>query len=494
MSVSGVVEYFGLPFLLFFVSYCLLSLFKLFGGNANNSLMSVRPPVYGPWYFPRFIRGFMAMARLGTDEDAFLHSIRQQYGPVVYLPWPLCQIFVLDGDIIQRVYALPTTTLSFAPIRVSLQSQVFGTSEQITGSQVLERRFFPAHSKGLANVRLDAPIQRFIQIAEMKVAELGDKVDGAGGTLEMGLVRWVVDTMFEAALSALFGEEFKARALDNGLQVPFKSFDACFPLLLSEMVPPFLSAFVPSVATGVDGRNVLVKALAEWVEDGMPGLEEGLVREMAEIGLSEGFSLTEIGTILVGDLWALQANAPFAAASLLLYVLQSPLLPCVREEIDALPTKSASSTPSLSLKTLTSMPLVMSCIQETIRLATSSYSIRIAEKSFTLPTSASEKGATNHGFLIPGGSRIICATRAAHLSDEIWGTDPSVWDGGRFVGNDGEGNEARTKKTQAMRGFGGGVSIVSCATCCLLPPLSYVGCHEPSAKADTLRLPSSSLS
>jgi hypothetical protein len=86
----------------------------------------------------------------------------------------------------------------------------------------------------------------------------------------------------------------------------------------------------------------------------------------------------------------------------------------------------------------------------------------LENKSFILVTSASEKGATSHGSLSPSGSGIICATRVAHLSEEIGGTDPLTWDGGRFVDNESEGYDAKTKDAQAMQGFGRGVSIVSC--------------------------------
>jgi hypothetical protein len=50
----------------------------------------------------------------------------------------------------------------------------------------------------------------------------------------------------------------------------------------------------------------------------------------------------------------------------------------------------------------------------------------------------------------------------AHLSEEIGGTDPLAWDGGRFVDNESEGYDAKTKDVPAMHGFGRGVSIVSC--------------------------------
>jgi Cytochrome P450 len=81
------------------------------------------------------------------------------------------------------------------------------------------------------------------------------------------------------------------------------------------------------------------------------------------------------------------------------------------------------------------------------------------EESFILPI-RDAKGTSTSGYLIPGGSRVICATRAAHLSDAIWGNNPSIWDGERFLERDDDEAGMKSKKAREMRGFGGGVSIV----------------------------------
>lgn len=177
----------------------LVPLFLWFSRNIFKSkhIGNPLPPVYGPWYLPSFVCGILAMIRLGADEDLFLLSLRRLYGPVVYLPWPLCQIFVLEGDVIQRVYSSPSTTLSFLPIRVSMQHSVFGTSQKITSTPIMHEKVFPIHAKGLTTVRLDTPIRRFINAVEASIVELGHKIDAAGGALETGLVRWAVDTMFD---------------------------------------------------------------------------------------------------------------------------------------------------------------------------------------------------------------------------------------------------------------------------------------------------------
>jgi hypothetical protein len=139
----------------------------------------------------------MAAVALGKNEDAFLLSLRSLYGSVVYIPWPLSQIFVLDGEVMQRVYSTPASTLSFTPFRLSIQHAAFGTSKKLLQSSVWPEQYFPAHAKALATVRLEAPVRQFINMVESKIAELGCAVDAAGGAMEMGLMRWVSDTMFD---------------------------------------------------------------------------------------------------------------------------------------------------------------------------------------------------------------------------------------------------------------------------------------------------------
>ncbi|KAL4258944.1 Cytochrome P450 superfamily protein [Pleurotus pulmonarius] len=411
------------------------------------------PPVYGPWYLPYPIRGVLAMAKLGMDEDNFLLSLRRDYGPVVHLPWPLNQVFVLDGSLIQKVYGTPSSTLSFTPIRRELQTVAFGSSWKISQGPGLTR-MFPVHAKGLTNLRIDAPVERFTRVVQAKVAHLKEQIESSPEeAVEIPIVKWVIDTMFEAATSGLFGEEFCDRTLKAGLQKDFNRFDACFALLAAEMIPMALYSLVPPIADGMKGREAMFSVLAQWVEDGLPGLDEGVIHDMAQIGLAEGYTSREVATLLSGDLWALQANAPYVASALLLYILQSGILDQVREEIDALPRQNeGTSDPVVTLKTLASMPLVASCVQETVRMNTSSFSIRVVEKDFVL--SASGEG----GIFIPAGMRVVCITRVGHLMDELWGANPESWIGDRFL-PEKQGDALSSKRSREMNGFGGGISI-----------------------------------
>lgn len=108
----------------------------------GSSKSSSAPPTYGPWYLPAFVRGGLAAYRLGDDEDGFLVRTAKEYGPVVYLPWPLCQYFVLDGDVVQRVYETPSSSLSF----VSPPFQ--RTQDSVAHSDSVSRCLFARRCRG----------------------------------------------------------------------------------------------------------------------------------------------------------------------------------------------------------------------------------------------------------------------------------------------------------------------------------------------------------
>lgn len=415
------------------------------------------PPVYGAWYLPYPIRGVLALAKLCMDEDSFLLALRRDYGQVVHIPWPLNQVLVLDGRLIRKVYRAPSSTLSFAPIQHGIQTLAFGTPRRITQSAGLAR-MYDAHAKGLTNLRLDAPVERFTHVIQAKVAQLEEQIESSPAqAVDIPIVKWVVETVFEAATSGLYGEEFCERALEAGLRGEFGRFDRCFPLLAAEMMPVALYAFVPRVADGMRGREAMLSVLARWVEDGLPGLNEGVIRDMAHIGLAEGYTSMEVATVLSGNFWALHANAPYIASALLLYIVQSEILDQVREEIDGLPQQSGdTANPVVTLKALASMPVVASCVQETVRTNTSSFSMRVAEEDFVLSESASGSG----GVFIHAGMRVVCATRVAHLTDGLWGDYPESWIGDRFAAKQ-QGDALSAKMAREMHGFGGGISTVS---------------------------------
>lgn len=67
--------------------------------------------------------------RMGADEDAFLLSVHEQFGGVVYLPWPLCQFLVTDKALVETVYNTHSKSLAFvSPFSVASSASVVGSS------------------------------------------------------------------------------------------------------------------------------------------------------------------------------------------------------------------------------------------------------------------------------------------------------------------------------------------------------------------------------
>lgn len=188
---------------------------------------------------------------------------------------------------------------------------VFNTSPAIFSSRFIEERVFPAHAKGLARGQLATPLERFITSIEGRIAALGDKVEKTGESAEIELVDVVNEMVFEGASDALFGTELCSSSHSDltraQLREAFIDFDASFPLLASGLaaglLPAPLHRFWPKLDRGVKARSVLTKHFAKWARAGLPGLEEGVTKDIVEIGMNAQVGDEEMGKILLGSFW-----------------------------------------------------------------------------------------------------------------------------------------------------------------------------------------------
>lgn len=185
---------------------------------------------------------------------------------------------------------------------------VFGGSRAALRSGVLESRIYPAHGKGMSKMNLVDPLARFVQSVQRSFEELGARLNRVeGGKVELDLVEWTTGTMFHSAIAAMFGGELfnhpGAHLTPAELRANFHSFDHAFPLLASGLIWPSLQRFIPPMRKGLDARKELVRHLQGWVEEGFPGLEEGICRTMAEIIIEEGLGTQEAAVSVSGTLW-----------------------------------------------------------------------------------------------------------------------------------------------------------------------------------------------
>lgn len=402
---------------------------------------------------PPFINGAYAAYQLGADETAFILYLRENYGDIVYLPFPLCQYFVLSDVIIRKIYnGTYNSQLSFIPIRKLFSGMIFGMSKKSWQSQELEKILFPLHHRGMAKGKLTHAIGRFTNYVDEAVKKEETRLrESPTESDTVDLITWAFSIMFEASISALFGNEFPVSR--EKLRKAFHAFDDIFPLLSSGMIPLSLQPyFTPAgIAEGIKERDEMNVFLGKWArETDCAGLEEDdVVRSTAAEMFKLEWSDYDAGTSLMGDFWALLANNPFAACWVLTYLTQADkqLLEDVYAEIDSIPLGVQAHQADL--------PLLQSCFFETLRLQTSTFSIRQCSEQVVLGGKA----------VISPGESVICVTRAGHLDTELWGEDARAWDGRRFY-DDPNSNASLEKGSKAskipfVRAFGGGVSIVS---------------------------------
>lgn len=193
------------------------------------------------------------------------------------------------------------------PIRREMQGSVFG-APYWKNERLMNGEIFPVHGKGMNKLRLTAPLQRFIAFVRTELDQLAVKIDSspaAETTLNLG--DWIAKVFFEASLTGMFGsnvldaqgtpmEEFYQACLD---------FDAAFPIEASGMVPPALLPFIPDVKKGRKAREVISSTFTAWISGGFEGLEEGVIRDMANIALENDLGVEEAGKVRLSPFFVL---------------------------------------------------------------------------------------------------------------------------------------------------------------------------------------------
>jgi cholesterol 7alpha-monooxygenase len=405
---------------------------------------------------PSFVSGFYGAYRLGIDEDHFLDELQKKYGKVVFMPFPIRKHFVLGNDLLKRIYdGNYKKELSFTPIRLEFGGLVLNLSDKVLFDKErrIERLVFPILTKGLTTKSLIQPaLERFTDEIERQLETLAIATTSQEGSITLDLVEWAFELYFEASKLGLFGLDCPGNK--DVIKKDFLAFDHIFPLLASGLVPRCVQSHLPATRTGVLARNRLFNVFAEWlVKTGCSGLKEGeVVYEMSMEAISQigedgrpFWSPSDLGAMLVSDLWALQANGPAAACWALIFLTQisEDLKSRILEEVDSIDLSAAIDA--------SDAPLLTSIIYETLRLQTSAYSARrsISETTFMLD-----------GTYIKPQEDLVVVSRAIHFNEGVWGEHATVWDPQRFYDAPGSGT-TKAARIHEVRAFGGGSSKVS---------------------------------
>ncbi|KAF8878003.1 cytochrome P450 [Mucidula mucida] len=406
-------------------------------------------PVYGSPYLPPFVRGIQAIAAMSANEDAFLMSLLNTYGPVVYIPWPMGHYYILSSKGIDSVFAAPEKSLTFTSFRLKMTESAFGLRAR--DLRFWTDTIYPMHAKGMTRAHLADSFQKFYHVFANKVDDLRAQV--AHGSVEIDLVQWVTDAVFDAGLAAVWGLEFVERVSNptNAFHKMLDRFDNSFPIVASGLIPPLLYPFLKPTRDFVQSRDALKRILSAFVQDGTPGLDDGVIHDVTQVLIREKFSADDAASFLLTILWALQQNTPFATVTLFVRALQMPgLIERLRAELDVSGAMRGGDIDESKLHDST--PLMMSCIYETLRLETSAISFRYAQEDYII--NVSDDPAPRH-VLLPKDAFVMAHLRVPHIAAH---DNSAQWDPERFLPRTGYKEELATLLKE-FRGFGGGVSM-----------------------------------
>ncbi|KAI0655212.1 cytochrome P450 [Cubamyces menziesii] len=403
-----------------------------------QSVDTSRPPLARSW-----IPWVGSAADMGRDPDRFFASMTNLLGPVFRLKL-LGQerVFVTSPALISTVYR-DSQSFDFRAIRVELGELVFSLPPSLGRQTYTLETYMPALHHSLLPGSLQPMISAYISSAHDGIRSTVANMDGAS----VPLLSLIIPPAYHAACRAAFGPGFPAEE-----SYPlFKAFDDSFHLLATNIPRIFLSKPLKAWDKLVDLIEAYIGSLGDDLE------EAGHFVKVAIRGREAGWTNRDIAAVLGTQLWALQANAIFAAYWLVALQLQQEegLAPLI-EEIDTAREFWQATHPSvpigiaffedLASSSSKSLPLVTSAIQETLRYTSQSYSIRRVVKPVQLG-----------GYELRPDEQVICVTRQTHVDEEIF-PDASKFNFRRYLENPKAMKDGKLVPNHSMA-FGGGVSM-----------------------------------
>jgi len=384
--------------------------------------------------------GFVLRARKAHGECFAVRSL----GRTMY--------YITAPFLISTIYKSPKE-FAISPLQFEWMENIFGLSKKAgADAAAMGQQMFPlihkcvlcayiwgdrlTEDRALSPAYVNALTEAFAASAASQLSERATQLQAEGGVQSVDLLPFVYNGVFNAATHALFGASFPA----SSLQRAFNTFDESVPTLAmglpSSLYRPFTVA-----------REQLLRVFEGYT--GGAGMKDAseLIEGVVQVAKSHAWSSRDTAVWLLALLWPLQANSPYAVYWLLVLMLRAPegLRPVV-EEIDTARkewekehSEARFEEQVVQFVAQEPLPLLTSAIQETLRYATGSFSMRCVEAdSVKLGEYEFRKG-----------DNLVCTVRSLHLSNEIF-EDAEKFVPTRFVD--------RQYKQPSYLPFGGGIS------------------------------------
>ncbi|TCD68673.1 Cholesterol 7-alpha-monooxygenase [Steccherinum ochraceum] len=317
--------------------------------------------------------------------------------------------YVTSSELIQAIYRDPQT-FHFTEIRQEMQVRVFQMPHEVSYSEELSQSFFPAHHRALVPGKIRSLLAAYARFAYSELSARVHTIESLpkGTPLAAGIVS---PAAYNAAAKALYGATYHARETMGS----FMQFDGVFHMVAGGL-PLWL---MPSARKGwEDVIEHSVEHVRFLRKSKLP------LTDFMEMFIGEGdkhdWSDRVVANILAISLWAVQANTTWAIYWCIVFLLQHPEVPqAVLSELELARSRWISSHPESPLTPETfpeflqdspdAFPILTSCIHETLRLRSSSFSIR----RVGTPTEFA-------GYHFDVDDQVVCNTRAVHMDERVY--------------------------------------------------------------------------
>ncbi|QRV97731.1 cytochrome P450 family protein [Ceratobasidium sp. AG-Ba] len=395
-------------------------------GRRGMSQTSRRPPIVSHW-----IPWVGSALEVQKDPDSVYRRARQELGPVFGVRLFGSTLYhVADTDLITAIYKQPQM-FSANPMQATFLHIVFGMSMEACKQPNAVSELIESMHRHLSPTHFEPLLSSFIAHSQAQISSLPLQMPVSLHTI-------VTQPMRNVDCAMLFGSNFLDKCYNQAGKTSFSKFDESVPLLAINF-PAYL------MRDTIAARTTLIDGICTYLEEGVPEDASELLKEAVQIAHSLGWSIRDQATYGLSMMWPLLANAPIVAYWLLAFHLFRPggLSPLYREVHSVLSTGRDLAE---LVRDSSAMPYLDACINETIRLATDSYSVR------WVPEGDAE--AKIGEYVFKPGDQVVCNLRGVNM-DELVYAHPESFEPERFLGG------GKDKVRGRFIPFGGGFSVCS---------------------------------
>ncbi|KAI0437448.1 cytochrome P450 [Xylaria telfairii] len=408
-----------------------------------------------------FVGHILGMALHGGKYIKSLGT-RNKHLPIFTLPVPRSRIYIVTEPSLAAAVQRASKALSFTPIIPEVTERVLGLDK---ATMEITRKNLdpgPGDERGfLADIQdmvyaFFGPGSYLNEISLDAAQELRNEVLIFAASREaqpIDLLEWVRHLVTVSTAKYFYGPH-NPITIDPSLEGCFWDFDHGLGKLLINVFP--------SVTAGkaYEGRELLVKALEKYLENGRHATGSKIVQKRVEIALQHGWTLRATARSELSFLFAGIVNATTSTFWILLQIFADPqLLSTVREEITQVlrPHENSDKNgyPGNYKLNITDLrdhcPMLVAVYRECLRLGSDNYSTRMVKEDTLLADR----------YFLKKGSVIQIAGGVIHADQSLWGAGVESFNPGRFLELQQQPGNPRPNQVHpaAFRAFGGGKTL-----------------------------------